>query len=304
MQEEATITKRPGRIRKGWELTKSSWKVLKLDKELTAVPIIGGIVSLIALIPFLALGTYMASADNRPGFTFGGDNPVLRLTLMFGLYLVLGFVANFFSAVIAHAALSRFRGADPTIKGSIKAAWKRADSIFTFSLLSTTVGLALRSVEQRVPLAGKIAVWLFSAAWSVANVFTIPVIVTSDSHVGPFKAVRGSVQTFKRVWGESIVADFGIALIGVLTILAYGATSALIMGLLAVAGILNTGAALALGGVAILGLLGVALVLNVLSSIVRAAVYHYAVTGESPETFNKELLQAAMTPKKARKLFA
>jgi hypothetical protein len=183
----------------------------------------------------------------------------------------------------------------------MRAAWKRADSIVLYSVFAGTVGYVLQILEQRLPLAGKIGVWLVNAAWSVATFFAIPVIVTSEVHVGPLDSVRQSVGLIKKVWGESAVSQLAIGLISLLATLVYGF---LLVGL--VVGFAAAGwapVAIGLSALGFMGLFALVVVFNVLISISKAAVYHYAVTGESPETFNRELLQTAMTPKKARKLF-
>lgn len=55
--------------------------------------------------------------------------------------------------------------------------------------------------------------------------------------------------------------------------------------------------------VSVIGILGIAMVFAVLNAFVLAAVYYYAVTGQSPLTFNQQLMQQAFTAKKARKVF-
>lgn len=294
-----------GKIRRGWELTKSAWKVLKLDKEITLVPVIGSVVSLIALAPFAVIGYMNARVVRDTAGNFQGlglDLGHWTWPFWAALYVSMAFISNLFAAAIAHAAITRFKGGDPTVRSSLKAAWKRADSILAYSTVTTTVGYVLSMLEQRLPLAGKIATWLFSAAWSVANFFAIPVIVTSEEHIGPFKAVRQSAATIRKVWGESIVSQ---GLLGAISLIAVFGYLILGGGLVALTVAGGLGSVMIGGsiGLSVLGFIVLALVFNVLGSIAKAAVYYFAVTGESPQMFNRELLHQAMTRKKARKLF-
>lgn len=79
-----------------------------------------------------------------------------------------------------------------------------------------------------------------------------------------------------------------------------------------VSGLLLAGINLVLPGLVVqigfsvvgMGVIALILLFSTLSGIVKAALYHYATTGESPTTFNKNLLKASMTPKKAKKIFA
>ncbi len=306
MNEQAAPKR--GRVRTGWALVKSAWHVLKLDKELAAIPALSAICSLLLLIPFGIVGWLnteitrdAAGQITGGGLDFGNWNIAFWATM----YIVLTFAANFFAAAIAYGAIERFKGGDPTVGGSLNAAWRHAGSIFGFSVLAATVGLVLNMIEERVPFAGRIAVWLANAAWSIATIFAIPIIVTSDQPVKPLAAVRQSASLIKKTWGESVVANLSVALVGIIVILTYG----LSMGLLAIAlsaGLGMGGLYLGLGllAVSIIGIMVIALVLSTLSAITRAAVFYYATTGSAPESFDQELMRAAMTPKKARKVFA
>ena len=44
-----------GKFARGWQLTKSSWQVLRLDKELAIIPIISLAVELITLVGLVAV---------------------------------------------------------------------------------------------------------------------------------------------------------------------------------------------------------------------------------------------------------
>lgn len=312
---ENTIEAQPkmGKIRSGWELTKSAWQVLKLDKELAGVQLLGDLLAMVvsAGIIFLVLGSLHVFDATGTGVIYDSTDPnsanvisnnALLILLLMGI--VVGFIVNFFSGAIIYGATERFRGGDPTIKGSLVGAWKRWRPLALFSMLMATIGLILQLTEQRVPLAGKIAVWLVGAAWSIANFFAIPVIVLDDDvSNNPLHATRRSISIIHKVWGEGAVAQVGIGLIAILTYFIYiSASLSIVVGF---ATLMSSAIAAAVAGsILILGFLGLVMIFTTLSAIIKAALYHLATTGEAPAVFNKRLLREAITPKKARKIFA
>ena len=101
--------------------------------------------------------------------------------------------------------------------------------------------------------------------------------------------------------------NLGIGIIGLLTVVTYaivvGGGSA---GLIALHLAVNYPSIIAwlFGTAAVLSFIVMVAVLSTIGAIAKAALYYYATTGEAPANFNSQLLHAAMTPKKARRVFA
>lgn len=304
-----TVVEQPkmGRVRRSWLLTKGAWQALKLDKELISLPLIGFLLSLPlfgAIVGLVASNpdAYIMQATSENGAE--GTITPLAYVILFAVFAVITVISTMISGAVAHGALERFRGNDPSVKSSLRAAWKRRGSLAGFALFSYGIGTILSEIASRIPfLGGKIVAWLAQAAWSVASFFAIPVIMSSQEPVSPLKATKRSIGIIKQVWGESLVVSFSIGIIGALSFIIYwlGFTALTI-----------AGAAIGLGGwffaalgvVSVIGLIGFILIFTMLDAFARVAIYYYAETGTAPETFNKELLKAAFTPKKARKLFS
>lgn len=309
--ESEVIDHKPkvGRFRRGWLLIKSSWRVIMLDKELLTLPIIGmfaslGVLIVAALLYILTLALHWGTLNvtNTNGTTeasaqWGWTGAVIIGFLTIGIT----FVSNFIAVAIAKGALDRFQGHDPTVRSSLKAAKSRAGSIFKFSLLALTVGLILQFIQDRFPFAGRLISWLGQMIWGVATFFVIPIIAMSDKPVGPIEATQQSTGVIKKVWGESLIINLGIGLIAILSTFIYGMLSA---GLTVLGGSVYMPLGWVLGALALIGFFALILLFSVLSAIVRAAIYYWATTGKAPATFDKELLRASLTPKKARKVFA
>lgn len=303
METIETSSARPGRVGGGMSLIKSAWRTLKLDKELVWLELLGVIVSVAALAVLAVAGYFIATAALGVEFssrTEGGTR--LSTPLFIAAYLVVGttmaFIANLFAGAIIIGATERFKGGDPTVSGSINAVWRHWQPLLLFGLMMTTVGLVLQLIEERVPLAGRIAVWLVGAAWNIANIFAVPVIVLKEG-IGsnPLNATRESVGIIRKVWGEGVVAHIGLGLVTMLTMVIYF----LLAGAAVAAAGALTGSGAIFGAVlflAVAGFMALVLVFTTLGSIVKAALYHLAVTGETPPLFDRAALESAITKKK------
>ncbi|HSH18478.1 MAG TPA: DUF6159 family protein [Candidatus Saccharimonadales bacterium] len=297
-----------GHFQKSWLLTKAAWNCLKLDKELVTLPFIGMGVSLAVMAAAAAL-VVIAPAHTFYISNFTGNEGELNLTKLgiasiIALGFVMGGIATYITAAVIHGALTRFNGEDPTIGGSLAAARRRLGSLLAFSVFNSTIGLILSEIINRIPyIGGVIMAWLAQAAWNVASFFAIPVIVSSSKPVTPLAATRKSFGIIRKVWGESLIVTATITLVSMLSIILYAFTIISVVGLFATNGMLQGVALGAVIALAFLGLLMMVIVFSVLEGIIKAAVYHYATTGQSPVTFNERLMREAFTQKKARKVF-
>ena len=295
-----------GRLRRSWELTKSSWTVFTLDKELAAIPLLSVLMSILALIVFAAISTavglQMGALSIHSGTTSAQIPRWLTAAGTLVAYFVLTLISNYYSAALIYGATQRFNGEDPTVRSSLAGARHKFYPLAMFSLMMASIGLIFRTLEERIPFAGKIAVWILDAAWSVANVFAVPVIVLSETNIAPLDATKQSVKIIKKVWGESVIVNTGIGIIGLFAIVCYWVV-AMLLGALGSAMHIPLGVGILAAVIGILGLLALIFILTALSAIAKAALYHYAITGEAPASFNKNLLHASISPKKARRIF-
>src|SRR5262249_54740102 len=127
------------------------------------------------------------------------------------------FIATFFNVCVVHTTRVRLSGGDATFLDSIKFAFSRAHLILAWSLVAASVGILLRVLDglaERAGLIGKILLSVLRAmlalAWSVTTVFVAPAMVYKD--LGPFDAIRDSIDPLKRTWGESLIRHYGLGL--------------------------------------------------------------------------------------------
>lgn len=296
-------TENIGRFKKSWLLARGAWRALVLDKELFALPIVGGVISTLTLV---ACG--VVALINPGGMLYSRGENILQVSPLgivgfFFVGVALAIIATYISGALTYAAIERFKGGNPTVGSSLRAARKRLGSLTIFAIFSYIIGYILSEIAERIPYFGaQIVAWLAQASWGVASFFAIPIIVTSNKAVNPVSATKQSIGIIKKVWGESLIAA---GTIGLMSVVAYLGYIGLIAALFATANLLSSPEVvyIALAIIGLLGLLLIALLFSMLNAFVTAAVYHFATTGESPVHFDKRLLRQTFTHKQAKKVF-
>jgi hypothetical protein len=275
------------RIAMGWRLGMTAFGVLRDDKKLLVFPLLSALCCLIVLASFAApivmSERFRDLIDKNQGF----KDPVWYAVL-FVFYFVNYFVIVFFNSALVSCALARFNGMEPTLGDGFSAAGSRMPQILGWSLVSATVGVILKIIEDRSEKVGQLVVGLLGMAWGIMTYFVVPVLVVEK--VGPIDAVKRSCSILKKAWGESLVANFGVGLLVFLMFLV-----ALVPAIL---GALIGGGALIAGIIAtMLLVLIVSLISSALNTIIVAALYQYAASEKAPDGFDVDLLHGAFARK-------
>ncbi|MDH3517431.1 MAG: DUF6159 family protein [Acidimicrobiia bacterium] len=275
-----------GRIRNSLELAKASWAVLKADKELVVLPILSGIASILVaatfIVPLVLTGRGSVGEDGGPVFYI----------VMFFMYVTLAYVTIFFNAALVSAAHERLQGGDPTLGSAIAGARSRAGKILPWAIVSATVSIILKAIEERAGALGRIITGFAGMAWAVVTFLVLPIIVIEGVGVGD--AVRKSGSLFKQTWGENLAAQVGFGLLGFV---------AMLPGIAVIVGGALVGSSALIVGIVlgVLWIIAVAVVLSAMSLIFQTALYHFAVDGGVPSGyFSDATLSAAFAPKKGR----
>ena len=274
------------RISRGWALTKQSWGVLKSDRSLVIFPMLSAIFALIAVaviwLPTASMSGVLA------GEAINEHDPVYYIAAAATAY-VSTFIAVFFNVALAACAVRSLRGEDTTVGEGIRAAMQRLGPILGWTLVAATIGLVLRLLQDRIPLAAKIAVWIAGAAWAVATFFVIPVLALERS--GPWQSIKRSVAVVNARWGEGATGTVAISAVTVLVVVIVMVGGAACKIVLFAAGLQQL--AIAVIAIAVAAVIVVSIVSSALTEIFRVAVYQYAVTGATPGAFDNALLQNA-----------
>jgi hypothetical protein len=282
---------------RSWEITKLSFGVVKRDKEMLWFPVLSGIFSLIFLVALL-FPTLILSAMSGVSNEFGA----YAYTLLFLAYVGLAFIATFFNVCTVYTTKVRFEGGDATFMESIKFSLSKIHLIFMWSLVSATVGIILRLIEQaaqRAQGAGKIVLHILRGvlgmAWSIVTVFVIPALVYKN--MGPIDAIKDSVGALKKTWGESLIRHFGLGLIQFMFMI-LGVIVFVMLFILTAS--LGSTFLIILALLAIIYFVMVFLIFGVANSVYNTALYVYANEGKIPTGFTDETIRHAFESKKEK----
>ena len=284
-----------GRFSNSWALARSSWHVLRTDKQLLVFPFISGIGCLLVLlsfaVPFLANPTLLDSLNNKNG----GDPSPWLYVLAFAYYFCNYFVIVFCNAALISCAMIRFNGGEPTVGDGFSAAMSRLPQIAAWALVSATIGLALKVVENAHEKAGKFITMLLGTAWTVITFFVVPVLVVEK--VGPFQAISRSLSILKKTWGEALVGQWGIGLFMFLLLLPCIALF-IAGGLLATTVQARDLAVLAVAAVYFLVWLAIS---SAMHGIYLGALYQFAAYNRVPDGFEPETMAGASRRRDAKR---
>ncbi len=279
---------------RSWEITKMSFNVIKKDKELLLFPLLAGIFSIIFIVTMLFPSIVVSFMGGRGPESYG----IIEYLLFFITYLGLAFIATFFNVCVVYTTKIRFEGGNATFWDSINFARSKISVILTWSIIVATVGLILRLIDNIAERAGEsgrivlnILTSILGMMWSIITIFVVPAMVYDN--LRPMGAIKKSVQTLKRTWGESLIRYFGLGLIQFLFFLLGIIVTVTLLFVLAGVGPIGIIITIAIAG---LYFLGVILVFNVANTIFNTALYVYADSGKIPEGYNKEIMQNAFKP--------
>jgi hypothetical protein len=286
------------RYHNSWQLVKASWAVLRSDKQLLLFPIISAatmvLITIVFLIPVGAIFGLVGALTNSRGQS---GSEVIGYAVLFLFYLVSYTVSIFFNVALVGAAMIRLDGGSPTLRDGLSLARSKFGIILQYAVISATVGIIFRFIEEKLGFLGSIIAWLGGLAWNVATYRVVPVLAAKD--VSPIDAIKESANLLKKTWGEQIIADSGMGfvffLLSMLVIfvgmfLTFAVGAAANSPALVVFFILAT----------FVAVIGLAVIAGALSGIYQAALYRYAETGVVPDNFDIEMIKGAFKEKKKK----
>jgi hypothetical protein len=284
---------------RSWDITKQSFRIIRSDKEIMIFPVLATIFSLI-FVALMAVPFLMANIMEQIGLDKLGS--LAMYLIMFIIYLGLAFISTFFNVAVVYCAKKRFEGGDPTFGEGLKEAAKRIHIIFLWSMLSATVGIILRMIENAAKnnknyiarLILSTIAGLAGAAWSIVTLFVVPALVFDN--VGPFQAIKKSVETLKKTWGESLVRHYGLGM-AQFAFIFIGALVLLVPGIIITVAVYWP-VGVGLIGLFILYIIIVSLIFGTADTIFNTALYMYAKDGKTPSVYAEDTMKNAFEAKK------
>lgn len=290
-----------GRFRTGLRLMGISWGVVKSEPSLLVLPILSMIAGLFLLLAFAGVfwSTGIAgrmgdafsstsSSNDASAAVAGALNPLdYALTGLY--YFLASFVVVFFNAAIIAVARKRLNGEDATVGDGLRMASKHAGKIAVWALITATVGMILRAIQDRVGFLGDIIIGLIGVAWALITFFVVPVLLFED--LGAVASVKRSASIFKQKWGEQITGTIGItAILGIIGFLGVLAGVALVF------------VQPILGAIAIvLVIIAISALSGAITGVFNTALYLYATTGQAGTAFTEADMASAFYSKKKRR---
>ena len=248
-------------MRRGWRLTGAAWNVMRRDSTMVVLALIGTACSMAgAAVVLYAAGYFSGASRSHSHFVLPVLIAIYPLTL----------ISVFFNSALASAAAAHFDGGRLTVGEALGAAFGRIGRIALWSLLAAGVGLLISEIASRLPGGGRLVGWLMGAAWSLATIFVVPLLVLEDA--GPIEALRGSARLIKERWGEGLT--------GVVSIGAWTAIVMIPVGILVAIGLIvfatSPAAGIAMIAIGVIALLVVSALVSATKQVFAVALYRYA----------------------------
>ena len=281
-----------GRISNGWSMARSSWRILMADKKLLLFPIISGLLYIIVLASFwiptamLVDLEAIAERDANPPFWF--------YFILLGSYFSTYFVIIFCNAALVSCTILKFNGQEATLRDGFRMAMARLPQIAGWALLSGTVGLILKVIENAHEKAGYLISSILGTAWSAMTYFVVPILVVEK--LGPIASVSRSTSILKKTWGEALTGQIGLGLFLLFFALVLFVPLGLIVFLVAAQNSTQL-LLIAIAFVAVAIMLYSAIA-SALHTLFIAAVYQFAVHDRAPEGFDEYQLRTAFAASK------
>jgi hypothetical protein len=269
-----------GSISRGFRLAKASWAVVRQDRELLVLPVVSFLCSLVVMAVFglgaLGIGLPEQGQSVNPGI----------YVLGFCMYVALAFVTIFFNAAVIGTAMKRLEGQPATIHDGLALARQHIGKIFVWALITASVGMVLRAIQERSGIIGRILIGIVGLAWTLVTYFVVPVLLYEPLPVG--QSIKRSAAIFKARWGEQFVGNATIGLAIFLVAIPVVLVGGLVAGVAPIVGIpllvIAIGALMAIGAAC--------------SGVFNAALYRYATTGNASGAFSEDDLNGSFRPRK------
>jgi len=271
-----------GRIRRGWELSKKSWGLLRGHPSLAQFPLYGGLAVIVCAAIVIGPGLYLI--DNGT-VAVGGPLAVIG-------YYLLALIGYYFSVGLAAAADMIFRGQPATVADGLAVSRANFSQICGWAALSTTISVLMGVLENQGGIGGQIAARLVGMAWSLVTFLAVPVIALEGT--GALETLKRSASIFRERWGQQITGNIAIG--GIVFLIGLIPAGILIAAGIAVMASSGVGGGILIGiGVIVMAI--AILIQSALGGIFGVALYRYALEGETVGGFTADEFESAVRRK-------
>jgi Family of unknown function (DUF6159) len=173
---------------RGWELTKTSWGLLRSDAQLARFTVMSAVLTLVASVLFVVPAIAVAGSGSPSG--------PAGVVLLFVFYVVTTCITVYYHTALVAVAMDRPRGGNASMSLGYEVARRNLRTIVLFALLSATVGIAL---WFGIAIAAVYLALLFVVASAMGQIFRAAIYLYAETGVVPaaFDAalVRGAFKS-------------------------------------------------------------------------------------------------------------
>lgn len=274
------------RMGNGWKLGMASFGIIRENPTLMLFPVLSGASLLFICLTFFGgiaavFGFQLDAFFAR--FETGGE--WLAYVALFIFYLINFTIVVFFNVGLIHCTRLIMEGREAKVGDGIAYSVSRLEAIVSWALLAATVGVVLKTLEERLGFIGQLIIGIVGIVWSIATFFVVPVVAYEN--VSPIEAVKRSAKIMKEKWGEAIGANFSFGLFYILGIVAIVVISVLLFFVHPIVAVVA----------GVLSFLFLATAVSAAKTVFLAAIYRH-VNGEPVEYYDSEVLDNVFAPKK------
>jgi hypothetical protein len=283
------------RYRTSRAIFQQSMALLGKERDLWLLPVLGGLLLLVATAVLVALPTVAFG----PAW-FDGIDPVFLPLVVLPLMFPVMATAAFFQSALAFCLHERLAGRPARRRDGLRRAWAQLGPIVRFSLVAMLVSGVLQVVGQLlgklrlVPYLGNVVSSLGAFAWAAATFFVIPVLVVEQERHA-LGAIRSSTAIARSQWGKATagMVTIGLALLVpmlLLTLLFFGFTMAAFPLGIGTAGFILVAATF------VVTMMGIATASQAATTAYQVGLYRFARTGHVSGPFTAATLADAWAP--------
>ena len=280
MFEQLAPARSGGRFSRALRLVGIGFTMARDEPGLMAVPIVAFVIQLL----ILGAGTLLLFPGLRADSASSNGGRVHLTPAQWSVTVVAGVLVMFVS-VVSHATIiarvmARFHGQQISNGQAARAALTKSPHLLAWAFINYVVVTLLRNISNR-GILGLLVGWVLRTAWFLASFFVVPVILFEDR--GALSAVKRSAELCRQRWGENIIGNSALGIIGFVAVLADIVVAVALGAVFPPLGV----------AVGIIGLIAILLVLTVASAVFNAALYWYAMTDQAPGQYSVVDLQSA-----------
>jgi hypothetical protein len=254
----------------GKQLLRASLALFRENRRMLWLPVLSGVLTALTFLVVTGLvGIPLLWSHGHAAWD---------VLVVFPGLVAANFVAVFFNVALVFAANEQIEGREVDVARAMHLAWQRRRVVFTWALVSATVGMLIQAVEQRLGILGRVLGVLGGLAWAVATFMVIPVLAFED--LGPLGALKESSHLLRTTFGSIArgALRFGL-LFGAWLLLAL---AVVVVGVvLAGSGAVVPGVVVAVAGV--VGIFVVSMYVAAAGMYMRTILYRYATGKPLPD---------------------